>query len=135
MRQRKKQGLIRALVALLALGAAGARAAPPSIAGLSTEADGSKGGDIFQDRCSMCHLEEGQGQGPNLKGVVGRKAAALPDFAYTSALKGSGLVWTPQTLDTWLQGPSKLVPGTTMPTVVPKPDERAELIAYLDTLK
>ncbi len=83
----------------------------------------------------MCHLEDGQGQGPNLKGVMGRKAGTLPGFAYTTALSGSGLIWTSQTLDRWLQGPAKLVPGTSMPTVTPKPEERADLIAYLATLK
>jgi cytochrome c2 len=98
-------------------------------------ADPSKGNDVFQDRCSMCHLEEGQGQGPNLKGVVGRKAGALPGFAYTSALTGSNLVWTPANLDRLLQGPAKLVPGTTMPMTVPSPQDRADLIAYLATLK
>ncbi len=101
----------------------------------ASAADPSKGNDVFQDRCSMCHLDEGQGQGPNLKGVVGRKAGALPGFAFTSAMTGSNLVWTPANLDRLLQGPAKLVPGTTMPMTVPSPEDRADLIAYLATLK
>jgi cytochrome c2 len=101
----------------------------------ASAADPSKGNDVFQDRCSMCHLEEGQGQGPNLRGVVGRKAGTLAGFAFTSAMTGSNLIWTPANLDRLLQGPAKLVPGTTMPITVPSPEDRADLIAYLATLK
>lgn len=77
----------------------------------------------------------GVGQGPNLAGVVGRKAGAAPGFGYTAALKGSGVTWTPANLDRWLTGPQKLVPGTAMTTIVPDAAERRELIAYLATLK
>src|ERR1700761_4070350 len=76
--------------------------------------DAAKGADVYDDRCSGCHVIGGVGQGPNLAGVVGRKAGASPGFAYTAALKGSGLTWTPANLDRWLIGPPKLVPGTAM---------------------
>jgi cytochrome c len=102
---------------------------------LAADAMADKGEAIFQDRCSMCHLEAGQGQGPNLKGVVGRQAGEASGFAYTAALKGSGLTWTPANLDAFLQGPAKLVPGTAMPVTVPSVEERQDLIAYLATLK
>jgi cytochrome c len=67
--------------------------------------------------------------------VVGRKAATAPGFPYTDALKASGLTWTPDTLDKLLQDPMKFVPGTAMPQSVPDPVQRADVIAYLETLK
>jgi cytochrome c len=117
-------------LAALALGAAlvaGAAQAQPG--------DAKKGADVYDDRCSGCHVIGGVGQGPNLAGVVGRKAGASPGFDYTPALKGSGLVWTPANLDRWLQGPQNVVPGTAMTTLVPDATERRDLIAYLATLK
>jgi cytochrome c len=97
--------------------------------------DVEKGDAVFQDRCSMCHQEEGVGQGPNLKGVVGRKAGTLEGFAYTAAMKNSGLTWTPANLNIFLTGPSKMVAGTTMPMTVPDADDRGDLIAFLASRK
>jgi cytochrome c len=97
--------------------------------------DAAKGADVYDDRCSGCHVLAGIGQGPSLAGVVGRKAGAAPGFAYTAALKGSGLTWTPANLDRWLIDQQKVVPGTAMVAMVPDAAERRELIAYLTTLK
>jgi len=95
----------------------------------------AKGEAVYGERCSMCHPVDGPGQGPSLQGVVGRKAATAPDFPYTAALKASGLRWTPAALDSFLTNPMKRVPGTAMPMSVPDPGERADLIAYLATLR
>jgi cytochrome c len=73
--------------------------------------DAAKGADVYQDRCSACHVLNGIGQGPSLVGVVGRKAASLQGFNYSDAMKASGLTWTPANLDRFLSGPTKLVPG------------------------
>ncbi len=97
--------------------------------------DAAKGADIYQDRCGSCHVLNGIGQGPTLVGVLGRKAGSAPGFAYSDAIKASGLVWTPANLDRFLTGPAKLVPGTAMRATVPDPVERRDLIAYLATLK
>jgi cytochrome c len=102
---------------------------------LAQSTDAAKGADVYDDRCGSCHVIGGVGQGPSLAGVVGRKAGAAPGFAYTEALKRSGLVWTPANLDRWLTGPTKVVPGTAMNVEVPSAAERRELIAYLATLK
>ncbi len=56
---------------------------------------------IFSQRCGICHAVNkdpgGPVAGPNMVGIVGRKAASVPDFAmYSEALKKSGLVWNPQ---------------------------------------
>lgn len=96
----------------------------------------ANGAAVYQDRCVSCHLLSGSGQGPNLAGVVGRKAGALAGYGgYSDAMKGSGLVWTAANLDKFLQGPTHLVPGTAMRAIVSNPLERADLIAYLATLK
>ncbi len=71
---------------------------------------------LFQ-RCQACHSKTPGSQaktGPNLAGVVGRAAAALPDFAYSEALNASGVIWDRETLTRWLHHPGSLVPGTTM---------------------
>jgi len=96
--------------------------------------DPAAGKDVYDVRCTFCHGDGGVGgQGPKLIGVVGRKAASVPDFAYTPALKGSGLTWTPANLDKFLTNPPAMVPGTSMPMSVPD-EERHDLIAYLATL-
>ena len=98
----------------------------------------AKGAQIFQ-RCTLCHNAEkdgGNGLGPDLFGVVGRKAALLPNFAYSPALKKSGIVWTDNKLRAWVSGPSRMVPGTRM-TFAGLLDKRQidDLIAYLHTRK
>ena len=98
-------------------------------------AEMARGAADYDDRCSGCHALEGVGQGPSLRGVVGRKAGSLAGFSYTPALKASGLTWTPANLDRWLMGPPKVVPGTAMTTEVPDAHERQDLIAYLAGLR
>lgn len=107
-------------------------------ASAAAAADASHGKAIFREQCGLCHVGgpgDGEGgQGPNLNGVVGRKAASQPGFHYTPALKASGLVWTPETLDRFLSDPSKLVPGTAMPVSLTDAKDRQDIIAYLATL-
>ncbi len=101
--------------------------------------DPAHGQLLFQQRCGLCHTAGPQdgdgGQGPPLAGVVGRPAASAPTFGYSDALKASGKVWTPQALDLFLTAPGKDVPGTAMPIKTPSPKDRADLIAYLSTVK
>ena len=78
----------------------------------------------------MCHVTGG-GQGPDLTGVVGRRAGSLASFAYTPALKASGLTWTPTNLDRFLTNPGALVPGTAMVVRINDATQRAALVAYL----
>ncbi|MBV8592825.1 MAG: c-type cytochrome, partial [Caulobacteraceae bacterium] len=86
--------------------------------------------ELFNDRCAMCH-GDGAVQGPNLRGVVGRRAGAAPGFAYTPALKGAALIWSPAALDRFLANPSLAIPGTAMPIRITVAAQRADLIAYL----
>ena len=90
-------------------------------------------------RCAICHKaakDAGNGLGPNLFGVAGRKAASLPDFEYSGPLKAAGITWTNDKLAQWVAGPAKMVPGTKMafPGITSKADIR-NVVAYLDSLK
>ena len=74
--------------------------------------------------------------GPNLFGIVGRKAASEPNFYYSQALKGSGITWTPDKLDAWIKSPPALVPGNRMAFAgIADAGQRADIVAYLATLK
>jgi cytochrome c len=118
---------------IAALTAAALLAAPAAMA-----ANAGNGKTIFS-RCAACHTVEkggGNGLGPNLFGVVGRKAASLPTFMYSGALKGSGITWTNDKLKVWVMGPQRLVPGTKMAFGgLSSASQADDVIAYLDTLK
>ncbi|HEY1836483.1 MAG: cytochrome c family protein [Rhizomicrobium sp.] len=101
-------------------------------------ADAKKGQEDFA-RCAICHTVAkggGNGLGPDLFGVVGRKAASLPNFYYSQALKSSGITWTPDKLDAWIKSPATLVPGNRMAFAgIAQAGERADIVAYLASLK
>ncbi len=103
--------------------------AAPGIA--QTDADMLPGAKLYQARCMSCHSLDANRIGPAHRGVFGRPAGSAPGYAYSSALKKSGLTWDATTLDTWLQGPQKMAPGAKMYYVVPNPAERSAIIAYL----
>ena len=96
-------------------------------------------GAVLFNRCVICHSNtkgSPNRMGPNLFGVTGRKAGTAPGFSYSSAMKTSGIVWTPAKLDAYLAEPQKLVPGNNMPMAgVSSAQQRADIVAYLGTLK
>src|SRR5690242_17807415 len=95
------------------------------------DGDPSRGEQIYH-RCQGCHSIDRNRIGPMHKGLFGRKAGTVPDFDYSDAMKGSGIVWTEVTLDQFLQGPRKMVPGTKMTFIgILKAQDRSDLIAYL----
>lgn len=94
-------------------------------------ASASRGAEVYEAKCGACHSLDANRIGPKHRGVFGRKAGAVPDFHYTPELKKSGIVWNEQTLNTWLQGPVKMVPGTAMGFQLRDAQERADVIAYL----
>jgi cytochrome c len=105
----------------------------PALAG----EDVGAGHETYQTQCSPCHSNQPgvNGIGPSLAGLAGRKAGSLPGFHFTPALQGSGLTWNADTFIQFLGDPSKLVPGTAMTVTVPDATARANLFAYLATLK
>lgn len=101
-------------------------------------ADVDAGKVVFQNLCATCHSTEAGTTmpGPTLAGVIGRKAATVKGFAmYTDALKKYDVTWDEKTLDEFLASPTTRVPGTMMIMPVPDAEDRADLIAYLKTLK
>jgi cytochrome c len=111
----------------------------PALCAAGPKPDIENGKATFTAMCGMCHSvvkTGGPTQGPNLLGVVGRKAASEPEFAlYTPALKASGITWSTKTLDKFLMNPMAKVPGTAMPMLIPDNKTRADVVAYLATLK
>jgi cytochrome c len=92
-----------------------------------------RGEQVFR-RCQACHtLEEGGAQirGPNLHGMFGRKAGT-GSYAFSNALKESGVIWTEETLEQFLSEPRTFIPGNTMAApAIRKPEDRRDLITYL----
>jgi cytochrome c len=102
-------------------------------AGPASAADIAKGREQFK-KCDACHtLEPGINKiGPHLGGLFGRKAASVEGFAYSTAMKNSGIVWDEKTLDAYIAAPSKVVRGGKMVFAgLAKPEDRENLIAFL----
>jgi len=98
--------------------------------GDASHGDAVHGKTLYQ-ACAACHSIDENDIGPKHRGVVGRPAASLSDYAYSPALRQSGLTWDEATLDRWLINPSALVPGTKMFFKIDDPQSRADIIAYL----
>ncbi|MEM1197114.1 MAG: c-type cytochrome [Pseudomonadota bacterium] len=96
----------------------------------------ARGEKAFQ-ACSGCHNAEAGAPsmaGPNLHGVVGRKAGALDDYAYSDALASSDFVWDIATLDRFLSNPAGYIEGTSMVAgAVRDGESRAAIVAYLSS--
>lgn len=102
-------------------------AAPPAV----------NGETLFRQRCQVCHSADAAkpaGVGPNLRGVVGRKAAT-GTFNYSPAMKQSNITWNQTNLDRYLAAPTKTVPGTRMVIAVSDAAQRAAIIKYLSQTK
>jgi cytochrome c len=106
--------------------------------GSAAHADAKRGERVFQ-RCYACHsvvAGETKLPGPNLHGVLGRRAGTLPGFAFSPAMIAAGaggLTWTRATLDAYLANPRAVVPGTEMgmPGGLPSAVDRQDVIDYL----
>jgi cytochrome c len=92
-------------------------------------------GERLYQACASCHSINDNDVGPKHRGVVGRRAASIADYSYSTALKNSGLTWDEATLDRWLINPSALVPGTKMFFKIDDAQSRADIIAYLKEQK
>ena len=102
---------------------------------LNLQGAGGDGKALFERRCGGCHALETDHEGPRLRGVVGRRAGSVPSFDYSKALRGAKFTWNPAMLDKWLTDTESVVPGNDMTFRVPKEDERAAIIDYLNSLK
>jgi cytochrome c len=99
--------------------------------GWAADGNPSRGEEIYQ-RCVACHALAQNRVGPRHCGLFNRKAGAVPNYQYSTAMKRYGVTWNAETLDQFLENPLKTVPGTKMGYAgVKDPQERADLIAYL----
>lgn len=119
-------------------GAPAAEEKPVDIAALMGKAD-VKAGEAQSKKCVSCHtLDKGgkNGVGPNQWGLVGSHFAHKDDYTYSSALTAmKDKKWGFQELSDFLAKPSKYIPGTKMSFAgISNPQDRANLIAYLNTL-
>jgi cytochrome c2 len=116
-----------------------AAAALTALASTALAADAAHGQQLFRDQCGICHTAgDGDGPGgpgPSLKGVVGRKVGGDANFGYTQVLSDSKESWTLDNLGAFLADPNKAKPGTSMPIAVKNDADRADLVAYLATVK
>jgi cytochrome c len=106
-----------------------------AIASPATAADPDHGKALYQT-CAACHTERPDALGPSLKGVVGRKSAALDDFRYSNPMKRANLVWDEANLRAYIQDPQAKVKGNRMPYGgASDAKDVDDIIAYLKVLK
>ena len=112
--------------------------ADPALAARIAAADVAAGERTFDRRCATCHdvAKDGKhSKGPLLWNVVGRKAGALPGFAYSDAMRRSGHVWTLEALDYYLADTERAVPGRSMDfNGIADAKLRADLVAFLRSM-
>lgn len=93
-------------------------------------------GELLFQTCSACHSILGDGLGPDLQGIYGKKAGRRPGFTYSPAMKAANLTWNAKTLRLFIRDPQKLVKGTTM--LFPGYSKQADVddvVAYLKQLE
>lgn len=124
--------MARFLIAL-ALGAS-ISAATPALAG-----DAKAGQTLYKAKCAMCHgdtAKSANGIGPRLFGVIGRKAGTVPGYAYSPAMKASGVVWSADAVKRYLANPQAMVRGNKMPFApMTAAADRDNVAAYLTSLR
>jgi len=122
-------GLALALVIRLAVG--GAPDAPvvdPAVA--------SRGAQV-SSKCVACHAFDSRDNhvGPHLVGILGRQAGGLAAFAYSDAMRQSGVVWDKDSLKQFVMGPQQFIPGTNMGVSPLTEPEADELVSYLESMQ
>merc|ERR1712094_141794 len=97
------------------------------------------GAALFKAKCATCHTNNDGGpnkQGPNLFGIIDKPSGSVAGFGYTKANKESGVTWTRENMFEFLTAPKKFIKGTSMAFPgFKKEQDRADVVAYLDTLK
>lgn len=102
---------------------------------LAAQPDAARGAAAYAARCGGCHSVEADRVGPRHAGVFGRRAGSVAGFDYSPALKASTLIWDAKTLDRWLTDPETVIPGQRMGYSLADPTLRADIVAYLATLR
>jgi cytochrome c len=108
-------------------------------AGALAAGDPAAGEAVFKQKCAVCH-KIGAGAknfvGPELNGIIGRKAGAAAGFSYSDGVKNAGFEWDAAKLHTWLTDPKAMIAGTKMIFPgLPKESDRDNVIAYISQFK
>lgn len=107
------------------------------VAGSASAQSGNeaRGERLFNQQCKACHTLDKDGArtvGPNLHGLIGRKAGSTEGFSSSDAMKASGIVWDDKALVEYLKNPKGRVPGTKMVYAGLKQEaQQADMIAFL----
>jgi cytochrome c len=97
-------------------------------------ADAERGKTLYA-ACAVCHNDKPDALGPNLKGVVGRKAAALDDFRYSAPMRRANMVWDDGSLRAYIADPQGTIKGNRMPFGgLREARDIDDIVAYLKTL-
>lgn len=124
--------------------AGGGSAAPAAAAAVEPIADrlakaDAKKGEAVAKQCVSCHTFDSGGatkQGPNLHGIVNKDAGKVAGFGYSANMAALGKKWDTALLDSFIANPKGVVAGTKMTFAgISRPDQRADLIKYLEGLK
>jgi cytochrome c len=100
----------------------------------ASAADAAHGKELYQ-ACIACHSEKPDALGPSLKGVAGRKAAALEDFRYSAPMRRANLTWDDANLRAYIADPQATVKGNRMPFGgLREAKDVDDIVAYLKTL-
>jgi cytochrome c len=101
------------------------------------DGDAGRGRKVYERWCAGCHAIGGATRplGPDLAGLIGRRAGTVAGTPYGKNLYEASIVWDEASLDRYLASPADAVHGTIMPVGVHDATERTDLIAFLKTLK
>ena len=106
-----------------------------AVPGQAPAADAERGKTLYAP-CAACHSDKPDALGPNLKGVVGRKAAARDDFRYSAPMRRANLTWDEANLRAYIMDPQATVKGNRMPFGgLRAPGDVDDIVAYLKTLQ
>ncbi|TAG81554.1 MAG: cytochrome C [Betaproteobacteria bacterium] len=97
--------------------------------------DAERGKRAWRAECRSCHTVDQNYLGPKHRGVLGRRVGKIKGFNFSPALSKSTLVWDAELLNRWLADPEQVVKGQWMGYRIDSAQTRADLVAYLATLK
>jgi cytochrome c len=97
--------------------------------------DPVRGKAVFERRCTGCHALDSDREGPHLRGVYGRTAGTVSGFDYSEGVRKSRLTWNDANIERWLRDTEAMIPDSKMGFRVPKAQDRADIIAFLKTVR
>jgi cytochrome c len=112
-----------------------AQAVPARVWVTPPQGNAARGQALYVAQCMACHAVDAHKTGPAHRGVFGRRLGSAPGYQYSDELAASRMRWTAQTLNAWLADPEDLVPGQRMGVQVDDAQDRADLIAWLASLR